>query len=557
MSVIDPYLPHTRIAYFSMEIALRGEMHTYSGGLGVLAGDSVRSAADLKLPMVFVTMVSRQGYLRQEIGDDGSQIEQPDLWEPEQWAHALPEVLAANVQGRDVWVRPWLYEWVSHRGHKMPIILLDTQVERNDPADRSITDRLYGGDAAYRLKQEVVLGIGGEQVLRSLGFNIDTYHLNEGHAALLPFALLRRQKANESGPDAVETVKKRCVFTTHTPVEAGHDRFDYDLVARILGSSTEIDEMKELGGQDHLNMTRLALNLSSYVNGVSVRHAELTRDMFPGYRIHAVTNGVHPRHWTHPAFAALYETIAEDWDIRPEALASVAALEDEFVWRAHEQAKRDLVAMVRSETGERLEVDRPIIGFARRMTSYKRAGLLLSDWARLSDIHGRHPFQLILSGKAHPKDADGKRLIQEVAAQARRAGIPVAFVPDYNMEAAKLIVAGADIWLNTPLPPLEASGTSGMKAALNGVLNLSTLDGWWLEGCEEGITGWGIGPQGSSDEHARILYEKLEQTILPLYDTDRLGWIRMMKQAISRIGPVFNTQRMMNAYAREAYALGG
>ena len=555
MSVIESYLQRTRIAYFSMEIALRSEMHTYSGGLGVLAGDTVRSAADLQLPMVFVTLASRQGYLWQEIGLDGRQIDHADPWEPEDWATPLPDVMAATIEGRNVWVRPWLYEWTSARGHKVPVILLDTHIDQNDLHDRGITHRLYGGDEAYRLKQEIVLGIGGEQVLRSLGFNIETYHLNEGHAALLPLALLRREGLGERRPYDVEAVKRCCVFTTHTPVEAGHDRFSYEQVARILGEVVDIDQLKALAGEDQLNMTRLALNLSSYVNGVSRRHAETTRRMFPGYHIHAVTNGVHAAQWTHPAFARLFREIAPNWDVQPETLAGAVHLGDDAVWSAHGEAKRELIALVQKKTGKSLDPERPIIGYARRMTGYKRAGLLFSDLPRLMEIYRRFPFQIVLSGKAHPRDESGKQLIHEIAREAHHARIPIAFVPNYNMDVAKLLVAGSDVWLNTPQPPLEASGTSGMKAALNGVLNFSTLDGWWLEGCEEGVTGWGIGRDGMPDGHARILYEKLESTILPLHFEDRSGWIGMMKQAIARLGPVFNTHRMMQAYAREAYLL--
>ncbi|WP_414471099.1 alpha-glucan family phosphorylase [Microvirga sp. M2] len=555
MSAIESYLPHTRIAYLSMEIALRREMHTYSGGLGVLAGDTVRSAADLRLPMVFVTLASRQGYLRQEIDAKGWQIDQADAWEPEDWATPLPDVMAATIEGRDVWVRPWLYEWTSSRGHKVPVILLDTHIDRNDLRDRGVTHRLYGGDEAYRLKQEIILGIAGEQVLRSLGFAIDTYHLNEGHAAFLPLALLKREARAAARDHDVEAVRRRCVFTTHTPVAAGHDCFGYGDVSRILGDFIDADSLKALAGEDRLNMTRLALNLSDYANGVSARHAETTRRMFPGYRIHAVTNGVHPGQWTHPAFARLFGRISPDWDVQPETLAGAVHLSDDDVWSAHLDAKDELIALIRERAGRHFGRDLPIIGFARRMTGYKRAGMLFSDWERLTDISRRRPFQIVMSGKAHPHDEGGRELIRDIVRQAHHAEIPVAFVPGYDLDIAKRIVAGSDIWLNTPQPPLEASGTSGMKAAFNGVLNVGTLDGWWPEGCDEGVTGWGIGPEGDYAEHARILYEKLERSILPLYAEDRRGWIRMMKQAIGRIGPVFNTQRMMDAYAREAYRL--
>lgn len=559
MPSIESYLPKTRIAYLSMEISLRSEMHTYSGGLGVLAGDSVRSAADLALPMVFITLASRQGYLRQEIDEDGRQVERSDPWDLTEWATPLSPVQAAMIEGRPVWVRPWLYEQTSSHGNTVPILLLDTNVELNDPQDCTITDWLYGGDNEYRLKQEIILGIGAERVLQALGFKIETYHLNEGHAALLPLTLLRRNPLAENTsvalPYDVETVRKQCVFTTHTPVAAGHDRFDYHDVIRVLGDFIPIDHLKALGGHEHLNMTTLALSLSGYVNGVSLRHAEVTRQIFPGHRIHALTNGVHLGQWTHPVFARIFTELARDWEDKPEVLSEIERISDEAIWAAHEGAKRELVDLVRERTGTQLDPHLPIVSFARRMTSYKRPNLVLSDWARLLDIHHRFPFQIVFSGKAHPRDENGKAMIREIASQAQDAPIPVVFVPNYHMDVARTLVAGSDIWLNNPIPPLEASGTSGMKAAMNGVLNLSTLDGWWLEGCEEAVTGWGIGQHENPDDHARALYEKLEKVVLPLYTHDRSGWIWMMKQAIGQIGPVFNTRRMMLAYAREAYGL--
>lgn len=560
MPSIDVYPSRTRIAYLSMEIAIRSEMHTYSGGLGVLAGDTVRSAADLGLPMVFVTLASRQGYLRQEIDEDGRQVDRSDPWDLREWAEPLSPIQAATIEGRSVWVRPWLYEVTSQNGNSVPVLLLDTNVEQNDPQDCTITDWLYGGDNEYRLKQEIILGIGAERVLRALGFGIETYHLNEGHAALLPLALLRQHPTSESPssgplPYDVEAVRKRCVFTTHTPVEAGHDRFGYGDVTRVLGDFFPLVHLKALGGQDHLNMTTLALSLSEYVNGVSLRHAEVTRHMFPGHRIHAITNGVHLGQWTHPAFARLFSEIADDWEDRPEVLSEIERMGDHAVWSAHEGAKHELIGLVRERTGVELDPQLPIISLARRMTSYKRPSLIFTDWSRLLDLHRRFPFQIVFSGKAHPRDEGGKAMIREITAQSCDTRIPVAFVPNYQMEIARTLVAGSDVWLNNPIPPLEASGTSGMKAALNGVLNLSTLDGWWIEGCEEAVTGWGIGQPGDPDDHARLLYEKLEGVVLPLYAHDRSRWIWMMKQAIGQLGPVFNTRRMMQAYARDAYGL--
>ena len=562
MSPIDPFLSRRRIAYFSMEIALRPEMHTYSGGLGVLAGDTARSCADLELPIVFVTLASREGYLRQEIDADGRQVDHADPWCLADWATPLDAMMAVRIEGRAVWVRPWLHVLTCPIGHAIPVLLLDTRLDHNDPADRAITDRLYGGDEAYRLKQEIVLGIGGMRILHALGFDIETYHLNEGHAALLAAGLLREHPHPTDRPSDgalrydADRVRERCVFTTHTPVEAGHDRFDYEDVERLLGDFLPLDQLKLLAGSDRLNMTRLALNLSGYVNGVAQRHAETARRMFPGYGIRAVTNGVHAPTWTHPAFAQLFQEIAPDWGHDPEELSGADQLPDEAVWKAHQAAKSDLLAEIQRLTGVAMRPEVPVIAFARRMTGYKRPDLLFTDLERLRAINHTHPFQLVMAGKAHSRDEGGKALIAEIHAHMRSlAGdIPMAFLSNYDMALAKALVAGADVWLNTPLPPYEASGTSGMKAALNGVLNLSVVDGWWIEAWVEGVTGWAIGHDDQRHEDdAQDLYDKLEGTVLPLYHTDRERWIRMMKDTISKIGPRFNSQRMMRRYASEAY----
>nr|WP_268894102.1 alpha-glucan family phosphorylase [Pseudoroseomonas coralli] len=555
-------MPHTCIAYLSMEIALEPGIPTYSGGLGVLAGDTVRSCADLELPMVFVTLVSRKGYLRQSIAPDGSQQESIDPWNPADHAEPLDAAVAVRIEGRPVWILPWLYMHACPHGGCAPVILLDTHLEVNDPADRGITDRLYGEGADLRLKQEIVLGIGGERILRALGFEITTWHLNEGHAALLPLSLLRRHPLGKDEPAATtlrydaEPVRERCVFTTHTPVEAGHDRFSYDLVQRMMGDFFEIGQLRHIAGAEELNMTRLALNLSGWVNGVATRHAETAQRMFPGYHIHAVTNGVHVPTWTHPAFAALFQTVSPEWAHDPGALRGADHLADEAVWTAHRQAKGELLAEVQHRCSTALDPDLPVIVFARRMTGYKRADLLFSDLAQLRRVAREFPFQVVMAGKAHPRDEGGKALIRQVHEHARELAdtLPVVFLPNYEMGLAKKMVAGADIWLNTPLPPMEASGTSGMKAALNGVPHLSVLDGWWAEACEEGANGWAIGSDGGPPaQHAGELYDKLWSTVLPLWHHDRAGWIALMKQVISRTGSRFHSQRMMRRYAAEAY----
>jgi starch phosphorylase len=345
------------------------------------------------------------------------------------------------------------------------------------------------------------------------------------------------------------------VFTTHTPVDAGHDKFPYDLVSRISNDLLPIDELKALAGHDRLNMTQLALNLSGYVNGVARRHATTARSMFPGYDVRAITNGVHAETWTHPAFSALYQAHFPQWAYDPEVLVRADHLENDAVWAAHQQAKADLCRIVGEITGITFQKDVPIIGFARRMTGYKRPDLLFSDVARLATIAEHHPFQVVVAGKAHPRDTQGKDLIRGIhqVMQRLQGKVPIAFLPNYDMEIAKVLVSGADIWLNTPLPPLEASGTSGMKAALNGVLNFSTLDGWWIEGCMEGSTGWAIEAEDGHPWEAEDLYRKLADVILPLYYHDRTGWIWMMKQAISKLASYFNSHRMMRRYAADAY----
>ena len=563
MATILPFVQRTSIAYFSMEIALRPEIHTYSGGLGVLAGDTARSCADLELPVVFVTLASRAGYLRQEIAVDGSQVGHDDPWNPAEWAAPLDAMIAVQIEGRSVWIRPWLYVVTCPIGHQIPVLLLDTDLDQNAPEDRRITDRLYGGDDVYRLKQEIVLGIGGVRLLQALGFSIATYHLNEGHAAFLTLELLRRRRRDRPGSNGLaheaDHVRDMCVFTTHTPVEAGHDRFSYEDIKQILGSDfVPLDEIKPLAGEDRLNMTRLALNLSGYVNGVARRHAETTQQMFPGYTIAAITNGVHAPTWAHPAFAQLYQKILPNWGHEPEVLVWADQLRDEDVWAAHQAAKRNLLKEVERRTGVAMDPEVPLIGFARRMTGYKRPDLLFADMQRLRAINARFPFQVVMAGKAHPRDTQGQHMIRDIHDRMRQLApdIRMTFLPNYDMKLAQTLVAGADVWLNTPLPPLEASGTSGMKAALNGVLNLSVLDGWWIEACADGVTGWSIGQRGASEgavRHGTELYDKLEGQVLPLYYRDRARWIGMMKQGISKIASYFNSQRMMRRYTTEAY----
>jgi starch phosphorylase len=557
---IDPFLADPRVAYFSMEIALRSEIPTYAGGLGVLAGDTLRTAADLRVAMVAVTLVSREGYFRQELDAGGRQIEHPAPWDPAAWAAPLDAKVAVHIEGRSVWVGGWLYVIEGFLGGRTPVILLDTDQPENASGDREITHRLYGDAEDYRLKQEMVLGLGGVRILHALGFRISEYHMNEGHSSLLGVELLRRNayrpedlRPGEARYD-LPRVRGLCRFTTHTPVEAGHDRFSYDLVARLFAGKTPSVDMallRELGGADALNMTRLALSLSDFVNGVAKRHAEVSRGMFPGYEVRSITNGVHPCTWTAQSFRALYDRYVPGWLVEPELLVRADAIPADALTVAHAGAKGALIERVRALTGVELDANRPVLGFARRMTAYKRPDLLFTDLERLRRIAAQAPFQIVLAGKAHPHDAEGKRLIALLHEHARMlAGtVPMVYLTEYDLSLAQLIVAGADVWLNTPLPPFEASGTSGMKAALNGVPSLSVPDGWWIEGCIEGVTGWSV-------EDAAGLYDKLERIVLPLYyarGTDSAGWIGVMRGAITKNGAYFNSHRMMRRYATEAY----
>ena len=557
---------NVRIAYFSMEIALEPGMPTYSGGLGVLAGDTLRAAADLKVPLAAVTLLYRKGYFCQRLDASGWQREEPNEWAVEDFLTELPTRASVTVEGRTVYFRAWRYEVKAAEGFTVPVYLLDTDVPENAAWDRTLTHHLYGGDAHYRLCQEVVLGIGGVRMLRALGHNtIARFHLNEGHAALLTLALLDEQ-ATLDGRNAftradVNTVRQLCVFTTHTPVPAGHDKFPLELAMRVLGRK-EIPEMQDVFCNDGLlNMTHLALNISDYVNGVAKKHAEVSRLMFAEYPINAITNGVHVPSWVSPSFAALFDRHIPGWREDSFSLRYAFRIPPQEIWDAHCEAKRRLIEYVNRETNTGMREDRLTLGFARRATAYKRADLFLHDIDRLQAIAANTgEFQVVYAGKAHPHDHEGKEQIKRIfqARDALKDRVQIVYLANYNWDLGALMTAGVDVWLNTPQPPQEASGTSGMKAALNGVPSLSILDGWWIEGCIEGKTGWAIDPgpvdndrRTSSD--AAALYDKLDKVIIPLYTKNRQGFIDVMSHAIALNGSFFSTQRMVLEYTLKAY----
>jgi starch phosphorylase len=539
-----------------MEIALEPGIPTYSGGLGILAGDTLRSAADRGLPMVAVTLVHRNGYFRQAVSSEGIQHEEPSAWEPESRAVLLPLSAKITIEQRQVEVRIFRYDVTGATGHVVPVYLLDTNVETNDAGDRGLTDWLYGGDERYRLCQEAVLGLGAVGVLRNLSYDaVSTYHMNEGHSALAVIALLE-QYGN------LEAVRERCSFTTHTPVPAGHDSFDLDLARGVLGDE-RVAAIERIGGvrDGRLNMSLLALSGSHYINAVSLRHGEVTQKMFPKTHVAAITNGVHAATWMSPGFQDLLDRCAPEWRYDNAYLRYALKIPLDDVAKTHARAKAHLLSEIRRRTETRLDQSALTVGFARRTTEYKRPHLIFSDLDRLRALAHAGPLQLVFAGKAHPRDGGAKYEIQRIfeAAAALRDSVGVVFVENYDWELGALLVAGVDVWLNNPRAPLEASGTSGMKAALNGVPSLSTLDGWWIEGHIEGVTGWAIGGDAflegaqSDESDATALYEKLQDTVMPLFYQDPAGFARVRRSALALNGSFFNTDRMIVQYALHAY----
>lgn len=548
----------TKVAYFSMEIAIDPHVPTYSGGLGVLAGDMLRGCADLAENVVGVTLLYRKGYFSQKIDEFGTQIEKEENWSPAERLKLLPEKITVQIEERLVTVQAWLYELSGITGQENSILFLDTDIPENSDYDRTLTHQLYGKDQYYRLCQEIILGIGGLKILQKLSFDsLEKYHMNEGHSALLALELYRQLQDTKK-------VRQHCVFTTHTTVPAGHDSFEEAMAYKALEHFFTNGKIKttDVFHEGKLNMTHLALHFSGFVNGVAKIHREVSKMMFPNYHIESITNGVHSAFWTADPLADVYDKYIPDWRQDPYHLRSALNIPKDAIWQAHQEAKKNLLNFLQKKYHVYMNEEIFTIGFARRSATYKRGDMLLQDIEKLKQIATKTGgLQIIYGGKAHPHDGLGKEVIRKIVQKIKevQSVVKICYVENYDMTIAQLLIPGVDIWLNTPMRPKEASGTSGMKAAHNGVPQFSTLDGWWLEGHIENVTGWSIGchPNATNTEgeysDVQDLYNKLEYVIIPTYYQERDKWLSIMRHTISLNASFFNIHRMVQQYVSNAY----
>ena len=539
------------IAYFSAEIGISSSLPTYSGGLGVLAGDHIKAAGDIGLNMCAITLLYREGYFKQRIDEEGIQTETYPRFDPYPLLKKLDVKFTLRLRARDVWIQVFRFDYVGHGGHSVPIYFLDTDVEENINDDRIISQRLYSGNKDHRILQEAILGFGGARLLDELGQNdIKKYHMNEGHCSFLVLNLLEKFNGD------MEKVKSLCHFTTHTPVPAGHDHFSEKRVKKLLrGLLPEDLKLPSLVQNGRLHMTELGLYFSRTANGVSALHGDVAQDQFPWSNIDFITNGVHHSYWMGSPFKRVYDQYVPEWRANPECLLMIDDIADDVIWNAHQERKQYLLGYANSQVSKALDKDTLTIGFARRAATYKRAQLLFHDMDRLESL-GAKKIQVIFSGKAHPKDHEGKEIIRQIVSKSKAmfGKVKIIYLENYNMWLGRMITSGVDVWLNTPLRPNEASGTSGMKATLNGVPNLSVLDGWWAEGCKNGVNGWAVGdpkhPDDASD--ADHLYSVLENSVIPTFYNDRNKWISMMKEAI-KTSVDFTAHRMIMEYNQKFY----
>ena len=537
------------VGYFTAEIGLWSELHTYSGGLGVLAGDHVKSAADAGIPLVGVTLLYHQGYARQHIDDAGIQTETFPEVDMNRLLSKTDIVLELELDGKPLFAYVWMAEVLGQSGHMVPVYFMDTRHPENATEHQDLSSRLYGGDDGVRIRQEYVLGVGGVQLFDHLEVELSGLHLNEGHCTFAMLELLKRGWSREQ-------LAQRSLFTTHTPVPAGHDRFDWSLVEDVIGDLLPTDAkelVRSAGDPEHgarCSMSHLAVSLSTSVNAVSKLNADVAMTMFD-QNIQPITNGVHHITWTSPVMASLFDKHLADWRIQPESISNADTLPTKDLREARSNARNQLHDYVQSTTGVELFSDRLTIGFARRFATYKRANLVFKDLERLRAI-GAGKIQFVFSGKAHPRDQGGKQLIRDIFESAHQIAdeIPVAFIENYDMHTGLMMTSGVDIWLNNPIRPMEASGTSGMKAAMNGVPNCSILDGWWPEACLHGVNGWAIGnaeDDRNDDRDAENIYNVLQHDVIPLWEQEGDGWAEMMKASIAASAG-FTGQRMIQDY---------
>jgi starch phosphorylase len=553
--ILEMRRTNSYIGYFSNEIHFHDLVPTVAGGLGILAGDMLRSAADMQFPMVGVTLLPRKGYFHQQLLPDGTQIAQPVKWRVEDHLTPTGVKIKIPLQDREVTGTAWRHEIKGCTGGKGPIICIDTDLPENTPYDRTLTDYLYGGDKDYRLAQEILLGIGGARMLDALGYKIFKHHINEGHAAFIAAEMVRKAKeehGNLSAEEIHQIVRNQLFFTTHTPVPAGHDKYPAWKIKQAIPFFPD-EYLGHLVEGEYLNMTLLGLYFSAYPNGVAINHGRISRDMFPEYPIDSITNGIHSATWASKHMQAVFDKHIPAWRVNPQTLRYALNIPAEEIDAAQKLAKMDMNAVLNSRYNAGFDNDIFTIGFARRSASYKRGDLLTSDHEQLIRIYDEvGPFQIVEAGKAHPQDEPGKELIKTIFRhiEALRDKIRIVYPENYDIALAKLLVSGVDLWLNNPRKPMEASGTSGMKAAVNGVPQLSTLDGWWLEGCFEGITGWAIGDKSlSTDEQDRAsLYEKLPVPINTFYNKPG-EWREIKKNCIGINASFFNSHRMLEQYA--------
>lgn len=543
------------IAYFTMEIGLKNSIPTFAGGLGILAADFMRSCSDMKAPVGCVTMCWKHGYTHQEVSPDGSQTFSDVDWEPSKELQKLDTVVEVSVEGRTVKVGAWMLPLTSD-GHAVPVYFLDTDLEQNNKEDREITKYLYGGNLAMRIKQEIVLGIGGVRMLRALGHkDIRHFHLNEGHSAFLTLELLKENNFDD------KEVRTLCAFTTHTPVAAGHDVFPYDLAWSIAGNMLPW-HIKNIAGDDMLSMTMLAMNESLYTCGVSKIHGKVAADMLGNGGIDYITNGIHHPTWTSPAVQRLFDTYIPGWKEKPILLKNAVSIPNEELWKAHQENKKALCSLVREKTGTPFSEDVLTIVAARRIVPYKQTELLYADIDRLLAI-ANGKLQIVHSGNSHPNDSFSQGVVKHILERGKRYKdkVSIAYVPNHSPDSAAILTAGADIWLNTPERLKEASGTSGMKAAVNGGINLSILDGWWAEAyAMDPESGWRIGPEmghGSIEDMAKQdaedLYTQLELEVMPsYYASQKDAWVERMKRSIALVAH-FNSHRCIEEYLRKAW----